>query len=451
MTEIPKDMNMRALRQRFDSSTRRFLRDQSGSITVLFAGGMIMMVGLAAIAVDLSYLFMLRGKLQSTADSVVLAAANQLPDVDKVQEVAFDYATKNMPTSNHGTVLVAADVQTGTWDFRARSFTPGGTAPNALRVITRRSGGNGNAAGLFFARALGFSDADVQTQAIGAQLAIGVPCLLSLDPSAVDAVKVNNGSVIVDGCALHVNSDDPGALDIALNGTLEAASICVRGGVDGNGTSTPGPQTGCGTIDDPLIDLMPPVYDDVCDYTNVKFTSGENELEPGVYCGGISLTGSASVSLDDGNYIIKGGSLKTAGTSASMIGEDVSFYFTDDAVLNLSGQGSVNLSAPTSGGDPLKGILFFGDRDADPDLKHSISGGANMVYDGTIYFPANEINFMGNGTGSSSAGYTAVIARLLKFGGNGSLTFKYPDGSGDVPLPDGLDDLTDGTQMALVN
>ncbi len=44
-----------------------------------------------------------------------------------------------------------------------------------------------------------------------------------------------------------------------------------------------------------------------------------------------------------------------------------------------------------------------------------------------------------------------VIARLLKFSGNGSLTFKYPDRSGAVPLPDGLADISGGTQMALVN
>ncbi len=188
---------MRALRQKFGFAARRFLRDQGGASAVLFAGGLLMLVGLAAIAVDLSYLFVLRGKLQTTADAVVLAAANQLPDADQVREVALDYSTKNMPTSNHGTVLAAADVQTGIWDFRARSFTPGGTPVNAVRVVTRRSADNGNAAGLFFAQALGFSDADVVTQAIGAQLVIGAPCLLSLDPSESDAVKINNGSVII--------------------------------------------------------------------------------------------------------------------------------------------------------------------------------------------------------------------------------------------------------------
>ncbi len=100
---------MRALRQKFDSSARRFLHDQGGASAVLFAGGLLLLVGLAAIAVDLSYLFVLRGKLQATADAVVLAAANQLPDADEVQAVALDYSTKNMPTSNHGTVLAAPE------------------------------------------------------------------------------------------------------------------------------------------------------------------------------------------------------------------------------------------------------------------------------------------------------------------------------------------------------
>ena len=410
-----------------------------------------MLIGLAAIAVDLSYLFVLRGKLQSTADAVVLAAANQLPDADQVREVALDYSTKNMPTSNHGTVLAAADVQTGTWDFRARNFTPGGTPVNAVRVITRRSGDNGNAAGLFFAQALGFSDADVVTQAIGAQLVIGAPCLLSLDPDAADAAKANNGSVIVEGCSFHVNSNDPGALDIASGGTLEADSVCVRGGVEGNGTSTPEPQTGCGSIPDPLYDLEPPT-DTTCEYNNVSYSSGVHPLTPGVYCGGISASGSAELTFAPGTYIIKDGKLKTTCNSATMEGDGVTIYFTgDNAVLDLAGQGGVDFSAPTGSTDPLKGILFFGDPDADPDLKHGISGGADMVYDGTMYFPNNELNVTGNGTGSSSAGYTAVIARLLKFSGNGSLTFKYPDGSGSVPLPDGLADITGGTQMALVN
>ena len=118
------------------------------------------------------------------------------------------------------------------------------------------------------------------------------------------------------------------------------------------------------------------------------------------------------------------------------MGDGITLYFTGtDAVLDVSGLGGANLSAPASG--DYAGILFYGDPNASPDTKHGISGGSNMVYEGTMYFPTAELNITGNGAGSTEASYTMAIARLLKFSGNGSLQFNFsPDGS--VPLPAGL-------------
>ena len=84
---------------------------------------------------------------------------------------------------------------------------------------------------------------------------------------------------------------------------------------------------------------------------------------------------------------------------------------------------SASISAPTSG--DYKGILFYGDPTSDVGIKHGISGGSNMTYDGVMYFPGHELNATGNGTGSTSAGNTVAIARTLKFSGNGSMTFKF--------------------------
>lgn len=430
---------------------RRFLDDQRGAAAVFFAGGLFMLLGTAAIAVDLSYLYSLRGKLQNTADAAVLASADELPDTDTVKSIALTYGPKNMASAEHGTVIANDGVQTGSWDFRARTFTPDGTPLNAVQVTAGRSTDNGNAVSLFFAQVLGFATSDVVTQAVGAQLTISVPCLLSLDESAAAAAKVNNGTVKVDGCGFHSNSKAPDAIDVAQNGTLEADSICASGGISGAGTSDPPPQTGCPQISDPLADLEPPTVGG-CDFTNTKFSSGEHTLTPGTYCGGISLSGSAKVHFEKGTYVINGGAMKVTGNTASMDGEQVSFYFTGDSVLDLAGQGDISLSAPTEDDDPLKGILFYGDPNSDPDIKHGVSGSSNMTYDGTMYFPNNELNFTGNGTGSSSAGYTLAIARLLKFSGNGSLNFKWPEeGESDVPLPELLKDMEGYTKASLVN
>ncbi len=429
---------------------RRFRDDQRGAVVIFFAASVMLLLGIAAIAIDLSYLYSLRGKLQNTADAAVLAGAKELPNADAAKTVALSYGPKNMAVKEHGTVLAGDDVENGNWNFRTRTFTAGDEPVNALRVTARRSDDNSNAVSLFFAQPLGFETSDVVTQAVSVLLNISVPCLLSLDKTGVATAKVNNGTVKVEGCGFHVNSSDPGALDIALNGTLEAESICVNGGVTGQGNSDPHVQTTCPQVDDPLAELERPVVGG-CDFKKTKFSSGTHILTPGVYCGGISLAGSAKVEFGEGTYIIDGGTLKVAGNTASLEGEGVSFYFTGGASLNLAGQGAINLSAPTGDTDPLRGILFFGDPDSDSGVKHNVSGNDNMSYDGTMYFPNDELAFTGNGTGTSSAGYTLAIARQLKFGGNGSLNFKWPDeGEANVPLPVGLEDIESYTLAKLV-
>ena len=133
---------------------------------VMFPAFILVAAGIASLAVDMGHLYGLRGKLQHTADATVLAAAGDLPDEDTVLATAVDLATKNMPVAEHGTVLANADVVTGNWNSGTRTFTPAGDPINAVRVVTRRSQANGNAAGLLFARVLGFDEVDMETSAI---------------------------------------------------------------------------------------------------------------------------------------------------------------------------------------------------------------------------------------------------------------------------------------------
>ena len=166
---------------------RAFLRDQRGGTMVFMAIGLLASVGMAALAVDISYFYLLRGQLQTTADVSALAAAGELPDEDAARTAAVAYAVKNMPTSAHGNVLATADVVTGNWDAGTRTFTPAGTPANAVRVVTRRSQANGNAAGTFFAKVQGTDSIDMRTSAI-ALLNENTLCLLSLDPSISGAM-----------------------------------------------------------------------------------------------------------------------------------------------------------------------------------------------------------------------------------------------------------------------
>ncbi len=104
------------------------LRDRRGAVGVWSA--MIVLMGLAmgSLTVDMGFLWVLRDRLQATADASALAGASQLGvDEASVKAEAVAYAQKNMSTGGHGTVLADADVVLGHWDADTRTFTPKGT------------------------------------------------------------------------------------------------------------------------------------------------------------------------------------------------------------------------------------------------------------------------------------------------------------------------------------
>ncbi len=147
---------------------RAFLRDQRGATLVFMAFGLFASAGLAALAIDAGYLYLLKGRLQTTADVAAMAAVRQLPDQNALRTTALDYAPKNMAASAHGNVLVTGDVVTGHWNPGPRTFTAAGNPVNAVRVVTRRSQANGNTAPTFFASIIGFDGVDIELAAIAA-------------------------------------------------------------------------------------------------------------------------------------------------------------------------------------------------------------------------------------------------------------------------------------------
>jgi len=117
---------------------RAFRRDERGSTLALMAIGLFASAGIAALAVDIGYFYLLKGNLQTTADVSALAAVRQLPDEEAARTTAVAYAIMNMPTSAHGNVLASTDVVTGNWDSGTRTFTAAGTPLNAVQMVTRR-------------------------------------------------------------------------------------------------------------------------------------------------------------------------------------------------------------------------------------------------------------------------------------------------------------------------
>ena len=118
---------------------------------------------MAALCVDVGYMFNVRAQLQLTADAAAHAGTLQLPDEYKAFNTALEIARMNYP--NHGTVLRRSDIYPGQWDPETGVFTAGRLPMNAVRATVRRSEQNGNPAGLFFARIFGKHHIDIDAAA----------------------------------------------------------------------------------------------------------------------------------------------------------------------------------------------------------------------------------------------------------------------------------------------
>ncbi len=133
----------------------RFLRDESGGYTIWSLIWFSLYVAMGGLAVDVTDAYRNQTMLQSTADVSALAAVMSLPDQNDALAQALAYAIDNMNPSINGNVLKDAEVIFGNWDFATRTFTPGTTAPDAVRVITRRDDANNNPLATNFLRILG--------------------------------------------------------------------------------------------------------------------------------------------------------------------------------------------------------------------------------------------------------------------------------------------------------
>lgn len=75
---------------------RRNLTDEKGSVLILLAGAVFVMLGMAAMVADVGIAYLDRAKLAVAADAAALAAACELPhDMEAARDVAREYAQKN--------------------------------------------------------------------------------------------------------------------------------------------------------------------------------------------------------------------------------------------------------------------------------------------------------------------------------------------------------------------
>ncbi|HIQ20706.1 MAG TPA: hypothetical protein EYH34_05675, partial [Planctomycetes bacterium] len=152
-------------------------RRRKGTVLVLSALLMLVLMAMLACSVDLGYMYAIKAELSRAVDAAALAGAGSLVDGSQVAQLrAADFMLRNrvgsqvlLEEQDRDTLLEAwlaehvndFEVQVGHWDTQARVFTQSDYLPSAVRVSARYSN-----APFFFARVLGFQDFDIQAEAI---------------------------------------------------------------------------------------------------------------------------------------------------------------------------------------------------------------------------------------------------------------------------------------------
>lgn len=156
------------------SLQRAIREDERGTALALVAISLVVLLGMAALAIDLGLLFEARNQAQRSADAAALAGASALQTfgndpavVDEAVARAMEYAAEN-PVQGVPVSVEPSDVEV---DLENWSVT----------VTVHRTTERGNAVPTQLARVLGIDEANVNARATAAAVeAGGVNCLLPL-------------------------------------------------------------------------------------------------------------------------------------------------------------------------------------------------------------------------------------------------------------------------------
>jgi hypothetical protein len=242
-------------------------------------------------------------------------------------------------------------------------------------------------------------------------------------------LSLQNSAHLNSACNLYVNATDSSIANesgspISVTGGQSVKVRGASGSASLNGPASPSPTFDSTIESDPLGYVAAPAFSS-CTYNNKSLSSTTATLNPGTYCGGITIHGS-TVTFNPGLYIVTGG--MNWNSNSSIHGTGVTFYLTSGGGsgygdFNISNS-TVTLSAPTStssGG--LTSIVVFGDRGWSNLADQHVTIGSSTVTTNGIWYVLNTGIGCDGGSTLSAANYLGIVTDNLQMDG---CTFTVP-------------------------
>lgn len=396
---------------RFSVFLNHFKENVDAAVLPLAALAFPVVLGMVGLGTDTSLWMSSKRSLQTAADAAVMAAGWELAmdSEDYMDFAALKEAQNNGYEHGNGGVFTLTIINEG----------DDGTTIGVQ--LTQN-------ADTFFSKIV-FSD-PVKISAYAEATISGVSgnfCILALEEMDSGSLTTHgNVEVNAPDCGIAVNSSDDEALRMSGNVDVTVSTVRITGDYDVSGSVNfvyDSISTGVSPLDDPYEDLEVPEYEECGRGGGSLRVNSATTLSPGVYCGGLNISGNNDIEFEPGVYIIDGGDFKVSG-SGELYGEGVTFILTgsgrDYAELDISGSRDIEFSAPLEGED-MEGVVFFQDRNA-PNGNSNVNklvGTSDIIINGTMYFPSQELWFGGDATLMAGASpCTRMIARTVTFAGN---------------------------------
>ena len=306
----------------------------------------------------------------------------------------------------------------------------------------------------YFMKIFGVNSKPIKARAVATNTSGGTnaSCLYTLGTpgSAIEGVNVQGSAQLV---APNCGISDNGNFDTTGNKyTVSSKTLGVSGTCTGNDCGSPNvtctafpggvcplPLGGAPATEDPLTGLVPPSKPAAsvscpnlaCDYVS----SGVATIQPGTYSS-ILIGKNSSVTMAPGIYYINGSGglgFNGGGTLTDTANPGVMIYFTNGATLNKVNGGAnmpdIQLSPMTAAQSPTyAGILFY--QDPNDPAAPWFGGDNNSTFNGTVYFPKQQLNFYGN---TNIAFNGTVIADSVSINGNPVVNFGVSPAGLPVP------------------
>jgi Flp pilus assembly protein TadG len=384
-------------------------RGERGQAMPLIGLSLMILMGMGAATIDVSYLEYQQMRMQSATDAAAIAGAQAL-------------VTHGCPDKTDATTAADSDSQTDNFAAGPNTTITVDNPPTALDGPYQ---GNNCAVAVtvkvpqsttWFLKLFGYSSMPVSTSAVALMTNNNKGCIFMLSPS--QNTNFNGASVTAPTCNIQINGTanfHGSTVDAAMIGEANYA------GSNNGGTFTGGAPAAMLPVADPCPEIPgcaaitnnPPTTSPCLD-TASPASGGVVTLHPGCY-NNLNLN-MATVAMLPGTYVFEGG---PNFNQASVTATGVTIYVPAGATPpNFNKVGALNLSAPTTGS--YAGVSYYQVAANSGDINFN---GSSTNIGGLLYAPAASLNYNG-----SLGQYTVVVAAYGNFNGSTGLDFGTPVG-----------------------